>query len=98
MRQWDTKKQFKPDYKAITLFVFFGLYLTLRKFDWRTLWFDLRDAFTGLTALAISVMLPVLLLATFPLSLPLMLFLAWKAQRVNRLHYLRSNRKADEDI
>lgn len=98
MRQWDTKKEFKPRYDLVAELVFLSWWRMLSKHQWgyavEALWLGLRAIMIPITGLVFSVVL----LAGSPVIFPVFCLLERLLLRKRRLMYLRENRAADADI
>lgn len=97
-RQWDKDRQFKADYKAIAALVFAGWLSEISRVKWIPIFVDLRSALSGLAGAIFGVLIGLIILATFPVSLPLFCIIAKCSERRRRLYYLRRMRAADADI
>lgn len=98
MRQWDTKKQFKPRYGMVAGIVFLGILKAFQYPDWRYTLQDLGRACWRLWGHLGGIVLAILLLVLSPVTFPLLCLVEFSSTRRARLDYLRSNRQADEDI
>lgn len=98
MRQWDTKKQFKPDYRRVAKVVFLGWLSAARQPNWRWHLGELWSGLSGLTAGVLGVAFGAVLLASSPVSFPLLCLAHRMTRRRERLSYIRRNRKADADL
>lgn len=97
-RQWDTKRQFKADYKNIANLVFFGWAVALRNTEWRWALSHLGWGVSALLRGLTGAVLGLVFLVTSPVSFPLACAVAKMNERRQRLDYLRRQRAADEDI
>lgn len=97
-RQWDKDREFKADYKAIATLVFTGWLSEISRVKWIPIFRDLRSALYGLAGAIFGVLIALIILATFPVSLPLFCIIAKCSERRRRLDYLRRMRAADADI
>lgn len=98
MRQWDTKKQFEPDYRWVAKMVFLGWVRAATEPQWRQIVNDLWGALRQLLFALLVIALAVVLLLTSPLSFPLLCLAHRMTRRRQRLNYIRRNRAADADI
>jgi hypothetical protein len=98
MRQWDTKKQFKPRYGYVAKVVFLGVWIALSEQYWWGAFCALWDAVVRLSKMIGNVLLGVILLITSPVMFPIFLLTEVGRAKRQRLAYLRRNRAADEDI
>lgn len=98
MRQWDTKKQFKPRYGLVAKVVFLGIWIALSQGDWRCTFRQLGVVLWELVKDIGNVLLGVALLVLSPITFPLFCLVEAKQTRRRRLDYLRRERAADEDI
>jgi len=98
MRQWDTKKEFKPDYRSCAKLVFLGWLQAARYTQWRWHLRQLWEAFCGLVTGVAGVAFGISLLALSPAALPLLCLVHKRTRRLQRLRYIRRNRKVDACI
>ena len=97
-RQWDTKKKFEPDYRSIAKLVFFGWLRAFGEPNWRYIGSELADVMRRIAEALLGITLGLVLLATSPLSFPLLCLFHKRARRAERLRYIKRNRAADRDI
>ncbi len=97
-RQWDTKKQFEPDYCGVAKIVFLGWLKAATYPAWGRIVRDLWDALVQLLDAVFGIMLALVLLISSPLSFPLLCLAHRMTRRRKRLNYIRRNRAADADI
>lgn len=98
MRQWDTKKQFKPRYQLVARVVFLGIWVWLSEEDWPGALRDIGDGLLQLAKHLLTLLFAVMLLIASPVTFPLCCVLERGAAKRRRLAWLRANRRADEDI
>lgn len=98
MRQWDTKRQFNPNYRHIARLVFLGLVIAVRHPDWSYTFRELGSAVLRLTSHLMNILLAVVMLVLSPVAFPALCLLCKLAARSRRLAYLRRMRAADEDF
>lgn len=98
MRQWDTKKAFKPRYALVASIVFLGWLKAFTHPSWKRLFGELWAGLFGITAALFGIVLGFLLLALSPIAFPALCLFEVKNTRRRRLQYLRANRRADEDV
>lgn len=89
MRQWDTKRQFKPQYARACGAILLG--------PWRSFKNGVPSYLEAAQSLS-DLCLSVAIFICSPVILPVCLFIESRLARSRRLAYLRSNRAADEDI
>ena len=97
-RQWDTKREFKPNYRKVAHGTFLGWWRVLTVRDWLYNFREMVDALKGFSVLIGVLLASLLMLALSPIVFPLWCFLEWKLQCRNRLYWIKLNRQADEDI
>lgn len=97
-RQWDTKKKFEPDYRWIAKLVFLGWLRALGEPDYRSIGSQLVDVMWRIGEALLGITLGLALLATSPLSFPLLCLAHKRTRRAERLRYIKHNRAADRDI
>lgn len=98
MRQWDIKKEFKPDYRWVAGIVFFGWLRAIKEGSWSQICSDAWDVAARLSLDLLGVVLGIVLLLTSPVSFPVFCLIHRQTRRKERLRYIRRNRKADADI
>lgn len=97
-RQWDTKKQFKPNYRHLARVCFLGVFDACRQPDWRYALSSLGAALWRLVDHLFNIALAVFVLAVSPVLFPVLCLVLGGLNRRARLDYLRRNRAMDEDI
>lgn len=97
-RQWDTKREFKPDYRRCAQIVFAGWLTVLRHPDWRATFRRLWDELYDLGVLIVALLAGLAMLTFSPVVFPAFCLREMHIQRRNRLYWLKRNRAADEDI
>ena len=98
MRQWDTKKQFKPDYKHVARLVFLGLVQAFTQPNWSYTFSEIWSGLSRLISHLMGILLAIVLLVLSPITFPLLCLVVKMRTRARRLEYLRRNRAADEDL
>lgn len=98
MRQWDTKRQFQPDYKHVAKIVFCGLALAISHPDWGYTLRELGEAVGRLARNLGGILLAAALLLLSPIAFPVLCLACKHSARRRRLDYLRRMRAADEDF
>lgn len=98
MRQWDTKEQFKPDYRGCVRMVLLGWYDDARSRRWRWYLSELWGGLYGLGGGLLTVAAGLVIAMLAPVTVPLLLLAHGRSVRRRRLNYIRRNRKADADI
>ncbi len=98
MRQWDTKKQFKPRYAEVAGVVFLGWWFVIRSTEWKreARWFV--DGVLSLLTPISLVLCGLVFLVLSPIAFPVMCLIEKLSQRSRRLDHIRRNRAADRDI
>jgi len=97
-RQWDTKREFKPDYRKVAGGVFLGWWRVLTVKDWAYTFRSMGEDIVTLARLICLLIAALLMLVLSPVVFPLWCFLERRLQRRNRLYWIKRNRAADEDI
>lgn len=97
-RQWDTTKKFEPDYRGIAKLVFMGWLRALGEPNWRFIGSELAHVAGRIGGALAGITLGLVLLITSPLSFPILCLIHKRTRRLERLHYIRRNRRADADI
>lgn len=97
-RQWDSKKEFKPDYKHLARVCFLGIFDACRHPDWRYAFSSLGSALWRMAGHFGNILAAVVILALSPVLFPLLCLTLGGLARRARRDYLKYNRAADEDI
>jgi len=98
MRQWDTKKHFRPRYAFVAKLVFAGLWIAVTQPNWRYAVSTFLEGCRELSLHVFGVALAVILLVTSPIAFPVLCLAEFLTARKRRLAYLKRNRACDEDI
>lgn len=94
MRQWDTKRQFKPRYKLVAEIIFMGWLTAIRRIEWHCWVDDIKGVIEPPLVLSIAL----LMLLSSPITFPVACAFEYAYVRRRRLRYLRANRRADADV
>lgn len=97
-RQWDTKKEFKPNYKHLARVCFLGIFDACRQPDWRYAFSSLGFALWRMAGHLGNILAAAVILFVSPVLFPVLCLTLGGLNRRARLNYIRRNRAADEDI